>query len=143
MRPAVGATPGSPDEEEVLAAKVLGQTLPLACQRTPNPNTGNGDDQTDALPRVPALAQNVPNPFNPTTTIKFDLPRAGLVKLTVYDVAGHVVKTLANSKFEAGRQIPVVWNGLDEAGNRVPSGVYFYQLVTTDFSATKKMVVLK
>jgi flagellar hook assembly protein FlgD len=92
---------------------------------------------------VTTLHQNVPNPFNPSTKISFDLSRAGHVKLQVFDVAGHLVKTLANAKFEAKAKHEITWNGLDEAGRRVPSGVYFYQLVTDDFSSTKKMVVLK
>jgi hypothetical protein len=143
MRTASDVGPASPDEEEILAGKILAQTLPLSCQQSSDPSTGNGDDQTDALPRVPALAQNVPNPFNPTTTITFDLPRPAEITVVIYDVAGHVVKTVARGRFEAGFRIPVTWTGLDAAGNRVPSGVYFYRLVTPDFTATRKMVLLK
>ena len=105
--------------------------------------TDTGGDETDALPRVSALHQNVPNPFNPTTTIRFDLAREGHVELRIYDVAGHVVKTLVNGTLAPGRNIAIPWSGLDEAGARVPSGVYFYQLVTDDFTATKKMVLMK
>jgi len=142
MRPAVGVTPGTPDEEEVLVTKVLSQALPGACLRSPNPATDTPDPEV-AAPRVSALHQNTPNPFNPSTKIEFDLARAGHVKLQVFDVAGHLVKTLANAKFEAKAKHAVTWNGLDESGRRVTSGVYFYQLVTEDYSSTKKMVVLK
>ena len=94
-------------------------------------------------PRVTALFQNLPNPFNPTTVIRFDLAHAGQVELRVFDVAGRLVKTLANAKFDAKAGHAVTWNGLDDDGRRVPSGIYFYRLVTDDFASTRKMIVLK
>jgi hypothetical protein len=63
--------------------------------------------------------------------------------LKVYDVAGRLVRGLANENMTAGFGKQVVWNGLDNAGKRVSSGVYFYRLVSADFTATKKMVVMK
>jgi len=140
IRPAVGVTPTSPDEEEVLVTKVLAGALPIACRRTVNP-TGTPDPEID-IPRVTALHQNVPNPFNPTTTIQFDLATAGQVELQVFDVAGHLVRTLASGVQEAGRH-SVIWNGLDANGHRVGSGVYFYKLVAPEFSATRKLILLK
>jgi hypothetical protein len=121
--------------------KILNGALPVNCIRAVNPTDGP-DPEIDA-PRVTSLHQNVPNPFNPTTTIKFDLARDGNVKLQVFDVAGHLVRTLADQKMAKGFNQAVTWNGLDEKGLRVPSGVYFYQLVTDDYTATKKMVMLK
>ena len=93
-------------------------------------------------PRVTVLHANVPNPFNPTTKIAFDLAHAGPVKLQIFDVAGHVVKTLVDGTTPAGRH-EAAWAGLDQAGRRAASGVYFYQLVTDDFSQTRKMALLK
>jgi flagellar hook assembly protein FlgD len=89
-----------------------------------------------------SLAQNYPNPFNPQTTIAFSLRERGHVILTVYNVAGERVRTLAEESFDAGPQ-RVVWDGRNDAGAPVSSGVYFYRLVTGGFSQTRKMVLLK
>ncbi len=123
--------------------KILACVLPLSCRRSFNPVDTGGNETDATLPKVSALYQNTPNPFNPATTITFDLAREGRVKLQVFDVAGRLVKTLVDGKLPGGRALHATWSGLDERGARVPSGVYFYQLVTDDFTATKKMVVLK
>ena len=94
------------------------------------------------VPRVTALYQNEPNPFNPTTRISFDLAQKGQVEIRIFDVSGRRVRDLAHGELAAARHV-VTWNGLDDAGHRVSSGVYFYRLVTDDYSATRKMVVLK
>jgi hypothetical protein len=139
IRDDFGGSPGR-DEQDLLLT-VLQCVLPAGCVEPLDPV---GTDPTvDALPKVSALHQNVPNPFNPTTKISFDLARDGRVKLQVFDVSGRLVKTLVNAQMAAGAKQQVTWNGLNEAGKRVSSGVYFYQLVTDDFTATKKMVVLK
>jgi hypothetical protein len=137
-------TPSSPSPKRSLLTRVIAQTVPSMCL-TADPTTGTpGDDPVvDAPPAVSSLHQNVPNPFNPTTKISFDLAREGQVKLQVFNVAGHLVKTLVDGTMPAKRGHEVVWNGLNDAGNRVPSGVYFYQLVTDDLTATKKMALLK
>jgi hypothetical protein len=134
--------PASPGPQEILATKVLNGTLPVTCSG--GEPTGVPIEQApSAVPDVSALHQNVPNPFNPTTKVTFDLARNGQVRLQVFNVAGHLVKTLVNGTLPAKRNHEVVWNGLDEAGKRVPSGVYFYQLVTDELTATKKMALLK
>ena len=84
-----------------------------------------------------SLGQNSPNPFNPMTEIKFNLPRSSNVMLKIYNVRGQVVTTLANGSMGAG-QHAVTWDARQH-----PSGVYFYRLVTPDFSETKKMIMLK
>jgi hypothetical protein len=89
------------------------------------------------------LHQNIPNPFNPVTTIRFDLARSDQVSLRVYDAAGRQVRTLLDTSLPAGWNHRVTWNGLDENGRRVASGVYFYRLSAGDFSCTRKLVVLK
>jgi hypothetical protein len=142
MRSDGSTTPGMPDEEEVLVTKILDQVLSLGCRRTPNPTTDVPAPEIEAPP-ISALHQNVPNPFNPTTAMEFDLARASHVRLTVFDVAGQSVRTLVDGRFEAGRNRRVIWDGLDASGRRVPSGVYFYRLDAGDFTATRKMVVLK
>jgi hypothetical protein len=134
--------PSNPGPQEVLATKILNGTVPAPCL-SGDPTGVPGDPSPGAVPTVTALHQNIPNPFNPTTKITFDLARDGQVRLQVFDVAGHLVKTLVNGPMLAKRSHEVVWSGLDEAGNRVPSGVYLYQLVTDDLTATKKMALLQ
>ncbi|HEY3296450.1 MAG TPA: T9SS type A sorting domain-containing protein [bacterium] len=95
-------------------------------------------DQNHALVTEYDLRQNFPNPFNPTTTISFDLPEAGHVSLRVYDVAGREVASLVNGPMAAGRQ------QVSFEGRNLPSGLYFYCLKTgSGFSATKKMLLVK
>jgi hypothetical protein len=129
--------------ELTMIQKIFNGTLPVGCIHGVNPtDTGDPDPSVDVAPKQTALFANVPNPFNPTTKIAFDLARAGQVKLQIFDVAGHVVKTLVNGATPAGRH-ELTWTGLDGDGRRVSSGVYFYQLVTDDFSQTRKMALLK
>jgi hypothetical protein len=88
------------------------------------------------------LNQNHPNPFNPTTTITFTSPKSGRVTLNVYDASGKLIRTLVNEEMSAGSK-DVAWNGTDNVGNRVSSGVYFYRLTAGNRTLTKKMVLLK
>ncbi len=88
------------------------------------------------------LNQNHPNPFNPSTTITFTSPKAGWVTLNVYDASGKLIRTLVNEEMPTGSN-DVAWNGTDNAGNRVSSGVYFYRLTAGKQTLTKKMVLLK
>ena len=94
------------------------------------------------IPRQYALHCGYPNPFNPMTTIGFDLPNSQYVRLTVYTVDGRRVTLLVNERRSAGRY-EVVWKGLDDHGRLVPSGVYFYRLEAGRFSDTKRMVLIK
>jgi hypothetical protein len=94
------------------------------------------------IPTAFGLHQNYPNPFNPTTTIKFDMPMTSNVAINVYDATGKLVKTLVNEEKEAGYH-QVVWEGKDNNGSEVPSGVYFYRIESEDFSKTHKMLLLK
>jgi len=90
-----------------------------------------------------SLAQNYPNPFNPTTTIAFTVKDQAQVSLKIYNVAGQLVKTLVNDVRTPGITHVVSWDGRNNAGQSVSSGVYFYKLVTKDFTKTRKMVLLK
>jgi hypothetical protein len=89
------------------------------------------------------LRQNYPNPFNPTTTIKYQVKTDGLVTLKIYNVAGQLVRTLINENVKAGVVHETQWHGLNDSGQNVSSGVYFYKLVTNNYTQTKKMVLLK
>jgi hypothetical protein len=94
------------------------------------------------LPRHLALAQNHPNPFNPQTVIAFELPRAQPVQLRIYDLQGKLVRNLVQGLQPAGRH-EVVWQGRDERGSEVASGLYFYRLTTEDGDQVRKMTLLK
>ncbi len=94
---------------------------------------------------VPAdykLSQNFPNPFNPTTSINYDLPKSSVVKIEIYNIVGQRMKTLVNELQAAGKW-SVQWNGNDDAGVHVASGIYFYRLETPNAVLTQKMVLLK
>ena len=88
------------------------------------------------------LYQNYPNPFNPETTISYQLPENSEVELAIYNLKGQKVKTLVNELLPAG-QHSVVWDGKDDNGKSVSSGIYFYKLKTGNFEKTKKMILMK
>ncbi len=100
-------------------------------------------DEHDIAPQVTRLRQNVPNPFNPQTTIRFSLrENASAVALDVYNVRGQKVRTLVRGALESGEH-SVVWRGDDDNGAPVSSGVYFYRLQAGDKVEAKKMLLLK
>jgi len=94
------------------------------------------------LPSEFALDQNYPNPFNPSTTISYSLPKNAQVTMVVYDLLGTPVKTLVNEMQNAG-SYKIVWNATTNAGVQVPSGNYILKIVAGDFTATRKMTLLK
>ncbi len=93
-----------------------------------------------ALPGDFALLQNHPNPFNPTTTIRYSLSRPHLVQIEVYNVLGQLVSTLENSEQGVG-VYETTWDGTNANGQNVASGVYFYRLKAGEFVQTRKMVL--
>jgi len=95
-----------------------------------------------AAPARITLGQNVPNPFNPTTTISIGLPAEGHVTLTVYDIGGRRVRTLVDAVIPAGTR-SFTWDGRDSRGQLVASGVYFYRMTTEGFQQTRKMLLVK
>ncbi|RME20695.1 MAG: T9SS C-terminal target domain-containing protein, partial [Candidatus Zixiibacteriota bacterium] len=104
-------------------------------------DVGDSGDDTP-LPRTFALGQNYPNPFNPSTTIEYSLPRRSRVVIEIFNVLGRNVRRLVDEQAEAGRH-RVVWDGRNDAGRPVASGVYLYRLVADDYTATRKMLLLK
>ena len=88
------------------------------------------------------IYQNYPNPFNPVTTIKYDVALSGEAKVVIYDLVGNEVNILAEGFHSAG-EYQVVWNAIDSYGNEVPSGMYIYQLQTSNDIFSKKMVLLR
>jgi len=101
-----------------------------------------GVEEEAAVPGSFGLSQNYPNPFNPSTNIDFALPSQQHVTLEVYNLLGQRVKMLVNDDMPAGAY-SITWNGTDESGAGVPSGVYFYRLTTSSFSDTRKMLMIK
>jgi hypothetical protein len=99
-------------------------------------------DVPGAVPATYTLDQNYPNPFNPSTVIRFSLPKEGPVKLQVFDITGSLVKTLLDEAVRAGNK-EVTWDGTNQAGVKVASGMYLYRLESANFVATKKMLLLK
>ena len=98
--------------------------------------TGVGD-----APRV-LSARNFPNPFNPTTEIKFNMPKRGHVNIEIFNVRGELVRTLVDEVRDAGLQ-SVMWNGTSDSGSDVASGVYFYQTKTDGQTVVNKMALVK
>ena len=127
---------------------------------TANPATGGGDvyliktnnegritavseENSFSPPKSFALFQNYPNPFNPNTTISFDIVKTGEVKLEIYNVLGQRVRVLVDQRVSQG-SYTVSWDGRDEKGTLVASGVYFYKLqINREFSQTRRMLLLK
>ncbi|MBX7150853.1 T9SS type A sorting domain-containing protein [bacterium] len=99
--------------------------------------TGN-----NVVPKEFTLKQNYPNPFNPSTTIAFDLPQDGTLKLVVYNLLGQRVKTLY-SGFQLAGSYRISWDGKNELGQQVASGVYLYRVEAGAFVKTKKMMLIK
>ncbi|MBC8174888.1 MAG: T9SS type A sorting domain-containing protein [Candidatus Marinimicrobia bacterium] len=100
------------------------------------------DSRHQQIPRLFKLHQNYPNPFNPETTIRFYIPYDSKVELHIYNFIGQKVCTLINSKMKKGKH-GIIWNGRDNSGNRVSSGIYLYVLSAGNRTEVKKMLMLK
>ncbi len=105
-------------------------------QSLANPLTGTENSNTTA-PGEYSLEQNFPNPFNPTTNIKFSVAKAGFVKIVVFDVLGREVQTLVNNKLAEGSY------EVNFDGSSLYSGIYFYKITSGDYSQVRKMVLIK
>ncbi len=104
--------------------------------------TGQASAVENNIPLTYGLAQNFPNPFNPQTEIRFELPYPNDTRLNVYDLRGRLVKNLISDHMDAGRH-SVVWMGRDNGGRHVASGVYYYQIKSGNFSETRRMTLVK
>ena len=103
---------------------------------------GEEGELEDNIPSVTKLHSNYPNPFNPSTTISFSLPKEENIELTIYNIKGQKVKTLYSGSAEEGKHT-MIWEGKDTNDKLVSSGLYFYQLKTKDKELTRKMLLLK
>jgi hypothetical protein len=143
-------TIGGAGEVAILRFRALGDGYGLDFGDATLRNAGNEDlvaelEGCESSPMAPtafALKQNVPNPFNPTTTIGYDVPQASHVSIRVYDVAGRLVRTLVDESAEPGRH-EAVWGGRNDRGETVGSGVYFCVMAAGEYRASRKMLLLK
>ncbi|SVB12331.1 uncharacterized protein METZ01_LOCUS165185, partial [marine metagenome] len=99
-------------------------------------------ERKTAVPSTFTLHQNFPNPFNPITTLRYDLPSGALVTLSIYDMLGREITQLMNATQQAGFK-SVQWDATDSMGRPVSAGVYLYQIQAGGFVQTKKMMLLK
>ncbi len=103
---------------------------------------GVSDKQPNEKPTAFELYQNYPNPFNPSTTMRYNLPKAGQVSLKIYNTLGQEIRTLVNGVRPAGTN-EIIWDGKNNSGNSVSSGIYLYRLKAGNFTLTKKMTLMK
>ena len=94
------------------------------------------------IPKKISLSQNFPNPFNPTTNIKYQINKPADIKITVYNLKGEVIRNLISKNEKVGFNL-ISWNGEDNYGAKVSSGTYIYKIETPEFSDSRKMVLLK
>ena len=102
----------------------------------------SSEDVVTAAPSLFGIDQNAPNPFNPATTIRYWLARPGPVFLAVHDVRGRMTAVLLDRDHEAGEFVQT-WDGRDRSGREVPAGIYFACLRAGDFTAARKMLLLR
>ena len=100
------------------------------------------NDEINQLPQAFNLCNNYPNPFNPVTTLRYDIPENSHVTITIYDMLGRQVKTLINQTQDAGYK-SLIWDATNDYGKPVSAGIYLYQIQAGEYISTKKMVLLK
>lgn len=120
----------------------MGNTSEFALNAVQNIFTGISEPEYDPRPKTYSLSPNYPNPFNPQTLIEYHLPQTSRVKLMIYNTLGQRVKILVNETQKAGTY-QVKWNGTDDNGQKVSSGIYLYRIEMNHFTQTRKMLLLK
>jgi hypothetical protein len=105
--------------------------------------TGTPDEEQRGLSSAYRLYQAAPNPFNPNTTIRYDLPQSASVELRVYDVSGRLVRVLVRSESQPAGHYVVSWDGKDDRGYSVSAGIYFYRIGAGSFEETRRMLLVK
>ena len=107
------------------------------------PGSGLNEEMIEFLEKVPIkFLKNYPNPFNPETTISFELNQQGQTLVEIYNVKGQKVKTLLNDELETGVH-NLVWKGMDEQGQQLASGMYFYKVKVNKEEKINKMIMIK
>jgi len=138
MTPAEILTPK--EQENLIAAfnELYGEAPPAK----PTVPVGIETESEVPVPKVFALYQNYPNPFNPRTVIRYQLPQPGKVSIQIYNILGQMVKTLIDENMEAGYH-RAIWDGRNQHGIGMASGVYFYRIEAGKYHDVKKMLILK
>lgn len=113
------------------------------CHQTAHASQTVVEDIGGSQPAAFLLSQNYPNPFNPSTTIRFSLPQTEKVKLEVYDIQGRLIKSLVDYELYQPGNYEVTWDGSDNNGSRVASGIYFAKMQAGKFAQTRKMNLVK
>jgi FlgD Ig-like domain len=144
----------APNEDEVIQITTTGTTecallvwrtgaeqAGTACQFTIS--VGDGASSVGGMPSVARLYSAAPNPFNPQTTIRFDIPEERQVHLRIFDLSGRVVRNLLSGELYPAGSHAIEWNGKDLQGRQVASGAYFYQIKANGFVETKRMLLVK
>jgi len=115
-------------------------------QMNPTPGTSNTEElftmDSNSIPNSFRLYPAYPNPFNPETTISYDLPENTFLDITIYDMMGKKVRTIVNALQNPGYK-SVLWNAKDEYGRAVSAGIYLYKIQTNNYSETKKIILVK
>ena len=115
---------------------------------TMSPTPGSSNTQglstinSTMIPVQCFLYPNYPNPFNPSTRFTYDLPRQSQVKVSIYNILGHEIKTLVDREQRNG-SYSIQWDGSDKHGNSVSSGIYLYNLNANSFNQTRRMILLR
>ncbi len=133
---AAGLSGAAPSPDLAAFYRIYGMTPP------PPPFSVSSDQSAVIRPADYGLSQNYPNPFNPETVIEYQLPEAGRVSVKIFDILGHEVRTLIDQNMPAGFH-RMQWDGRGESGQKLESGVYLYRLRAAEFTATRKLVLLK
>ena len=107
---------------------------------TPSSNTFRKSSAN--IPYTYELSQNYPNPFNPITNIKYSIPKNSIVSLTIYDILGRQIIQLIDKEISAGAH-NILWDGKNNTGEFVSTGIYYYKLEADNFVKTRKMILLK
>jgi hypothetical protein len=123
------------------SARRTSGSIGFRCAQTDVP-TAVDEENESTLPDTYRLWQNAPNPFNPETTLRFDLAQSAEVRLEIFDALGQKVKTLVAQSLPAGAH-QVRWRGVDAYGRQVSSGVYFYRLQADGYTRMNRMLLLK
>ena len=138
---AIAADLDGDGDKDLAVANSGSNNVSILFNLTKSPNDVQ-DIKRPELPSRFALSQNYPNPFNPETKIQFSMPRASTVKIDIFNLLGQTVRSLVDQYLAAGNYVRT-WNGTDNQGRSVATGVYFYRFTAGDIVEAKKMVLLK
>jgi hypothetical protein len=133
---------GSSDDIDAASPQALGGGSIVIHKATAKASRSDLEMDEEFIPTEYAIYQNYPNPFNPTTQIQFDLPENSRVKIVIYNLLGGVVTTLIDENLPAGRYRKL-WNGKDQSGQILPSGIYIYRIDAKSASSDQQLNVVK